>query len=71
MNAMLEKYMMKMAGGAGKGMGYAKGAAEHVAKKHPMAAGAALGAGAMGLAEHEEPDGDEEEMHLLKKLGLG
>ncbi len=74
MNKMLEKYLMKAAGGLGKGVGYAKGAGEWAAKEHPMASGLALG-GAGGLALGGDGDDDddmkkEEEMSLLKKLGL-
>ncbi len=47
MNGALEKFLMKAAGGAGKGLGMAKGAAQWAAKEHPIAAG--IGAGAAGL----------------------
>lgn len=47
MNGALEKFLMKAAGGAGKGLGMAKGAAQWAAKEHPVATG--IGAGAAGL----------------------
>lgn len=78
MGGALEKYLMKAAGGLGKGVGMAKGAGEWAMREHPMASGAlAGGLGTMGLQkaladdpeENEHPD-EEEDMSLLKRLGI-
>lgn len=65
-----ERILEDITGMLGKGAGYAKGAAEHVVKKHPMATGAALGVGGTLAAEHALDDDDEDD-HLLHKMGLG
>ncbi len=69
-----ERILEDLAGLLGKGAGKAKGAAQWAAKEHPMATGAALGAGGMAAldGDDQEPDNDDDDVKsLLQKLGIG
>lgn len=67
-----ERTMEDLAGLLGAGAGKVKGAAKWATEEHPMATGAALGAGGMAALDGDdegEPDEDDT-LSLLQRLGL-